>query len=297
MSDNTHKQHSHSHNTEQNHSHWKSVLILFSVAPIIFCVASLALFRRSSSTNAVAQARYFNEAASTYNSKFGKTIQQIIDEIQKHHEWIGVDWAEESDSENEASSSSEKKTVRLLDYACGTGLVSRALAPYITQSVGIDLTEGMVKEYNTAARNQGIPETEMVAVQGNLIDVNDPSPANLAGKEFYDFDIAAVGLGFHHFDDPALATKRLAERLKKGGALFIVDFLPHQHFPKDGEDGHKAAKTVTHMGFSQEDIKKMFEDAGVGSNFDYKVIGKGVVFEADGKQMSRSVFFAKGAKL
>ena len=52
-------------------------------------------------------------------------IQQIIDEIQKHHEWLGVDWAEESDSENEVSSASPKKTVRLLDYACGTGLVSR----------------------------------------------------------------------------------------------------------------------------------------------------------------------------
>lgn len=89
----------------------------------------------------------------------------------------------------------------------------------------------MVKEYNTSARNQGIPESEMLAVQGNLLDANKPSPLELAGKEFFEFDIAAVGLGFHHFDDPALAAKRLAERLKTGGVLFIVDFLPHQHFP------------------------------------------------------------------
>ncbi|KAH7418096.1 S-adenosyl-L-methionine-dependent methyltransferase [Cadophora sp. MPI-SDFR-AT-0126] len=258
MSDHTH--HHHSENTDKNHSHW-------------------------------------NEAASTYNSKFAKTIQQIIDEIQKHHEWLGVDWAEESDSEDEGSSATPKKTVRLLDYACGTGLVSRALAPYITQSIGIDLTEGMVKEYNTSARNQGISEAEMLAVQGNLIDANSPNPPALAGKEFYDFEIAAVGLGFHHFDDPALAAKRLAERLKKGGVLFIVDFLPHKHLPADDEHGHKAAKTITHMGFSQETVKKMFEDAGVGASFDYKVIGKGVVFEGGGNKMERSVFFAKGAKL
>lgn len=200
----------------------------------------------------------------------------------------------------------------------------QALAPYIMQSIGVDLTEGMVKEYNTSARNQGIPESEMLAVQGNLIDANNPNPPALAGKEFYDFDIAAVGLGFHHFDDPALAAKRLGERLKKGGVLFIVDFLPHQHFPwvnrlaiflvltfrflsiqrpkltitrADNEDGHKAAKTITHMGFSQEEVKKMFEDAGVGANFDYKVIGKGIVFEGGGNKMERSVFFAKGAKL
>ncbi len=109
-------------------------------------------------------------------------------------------------------------------------MIEQALAPYVTQSVGIDLTEGMVKEYNTSARNQGIPETEMQAFQGNLIDPEQPSPASLAGKEFFYFDIVAVGLGFHYFDHPALAAKRLAERLKKGGVLMIVDFLPHEHF-------------------------------------------------------------------
>ncbi len=87
----------------------------------------------------------------------------------------------------------------------------------------------MVNEYNTSARNQGIPESEMYATQGNLLDANNPNPAGLVGKEFFDFDIAAVGLGFHHFDDPALAAKRLSERLKKGGVLMIVDFLPHPH--------------------------------------------------------------------
>lgn len=108
--------------------------------------------------------------------------------------------------------------------------MKQALAPYITSSTGIDLTPAMVHEFNTSATNQGIPESEMHAVQGNLLDPEDPSPAALSGKEFFDFDIAVVGLGFHHFDDPGLAAKRLSERLKKGGVLMIVDFLPHGHF-------------------------------------------------------------------
>jgi SAM-dependent methyltransferase len=111
-----------------------------------------------------------------------------------------------------------------------TGNGGKALAPCVTQCVGIDLTEGMVNEYNTSARNQGIPETEMHAVQGNLLNPEDPNPATLAGEEFFGFDIAVVGLGFHHFDDPALATRRLAERLTRGGVLMIVDFVPHGHF-------------------------------------------------------------------
>ena len=75
-----------------------------------------------------------SENASTYNTKFQKTIQQIIDEIQARRDWIGVDWVEDT-SENEDESGTVtkdlKKTVRLLDYACGTGLVSRVRNPLV----------------------------------------------------------------------------------------------------------------------------------------------------------------------
>lgn len=67
----------------------------------------------------------------------------------------------------------------------------------------------------------------MYAYQGNLLDPNDPDPREFSGFDFHHFDIAVVGLGFHHFDDPALAAQRLVERLRPGGVLLILDFLPH----------------------------------------------------------------------
>jgi SAM-dependent methyltransferase len=67
----------------------------------------------------------------------------------------------------------------------------------------------------------------MHAYQGNLCVPDDPNPAAFTSPEFSNFDVAAVGLGFHHFDDPTLAARRLAERLKTGGVLMILDFLPH----------------------------------------------------------------------
>lgn len=70
----------------------------------------------------------------------------------------------------------------------------------------------------------------MHAYQGNLCVPEDPNPSAFTSPEFYNFDIAAVGLGFHHFDDPELAAKRLAERLRPGGVLVILDFLPHGKF-------------------------------------------------------------------
>jgi len=133
----------------------------------------------------------------------------------------------------------------------------------------------------------------MYAHIGNLLSVSDPSPSSLSSQEFFDFDIAAVGMGFHHFDDPALAAKRLAGRLKKGGVFMIVDFLPHEHF-----HGHDAAKTVMHMGFSEDVVKKIFEDAGVGGDFKYLEVGKGKITFGEGQEkFQRSVFFARGSKL
>jgi SAM-dependent methyltransferase len=183
----------------------------------------------------------------------------------------------------------------------------------------------MVLEYNTSALNQGIPEYEMHAVVGNLIDPSNTSSSELEAPEFYNFDIAAVGMGWHHFSDPSFAAKRLAERLKPGGVLLIIDFLPHEGFDHihkhgnvKGEDrghghGHShgeetpdgygdskmegaAAHTVTHFGFSEKDIKKMFEGAGVGVNFKFVVVGKGIVFGSEGKSMRRTAFMARGRK-
>jgi hypothetical protein len=62
--------------------------------------------------------------------------------------------------------------------------------------------------------------------------------------------------------------------------------------------GHDAAKTVTHMGFSEEDVKKMFEEAGVGRDFKYLEVGKGkITFGEGNEKVERSVFFARGSKL
>lgn len=81
----------------------------------------------------------------------------------------------------------------------------------------------MVSTYNSRASASGLPSSRISAVVGDLFAA-EPSP-QFSDPQFFNFDIAAVGFGYHHFDDVLLCTKRLSERLKPGGVLLISDFL------------------------------------------------------------------------
>lgn len=152
----------------------------------------------------------------------------------------------------------------------------------------------------------------MFAYHGNIcIPTNEDPEAFRDATKFSNFDIACVGLGFHHFDDPGLAAKRLVQRLKLGGVLMIIDFLPHsslhhhghshhhEHHGHQGEadsSGHdelKAMKTVTHHGFSEESIKQIFVDAGAGKDFAIGNMGEVTMGAHMGK---RTLFMARGTK-
>lgn len=198
---------------------------------------------------------------------------------------------DDDDNDNDKSSSSAKPTtMRLLDYACGTGAMSRILAPYTTQCIGIDLSAQMVAAYNQRARNQGLGEEEMVAYQGNFLTDNKE-------EEEQGFDAACVGLGFHHFEDPGLAARRIVQRLKAGGVFFVVDFMPHGKVVEKEEEGeHTAAavKTVTHHGFSRESIERIFREAGAGDGFAVESLGEVKMGERMGR---RELFLARGSKM
>lgn len=222
---------------------------------------------------------YFNDEATKYDQKHAATLGQIMDAVKARAKFIGVAGPD--------GTSPAKTPLRLLDYACGTGSLSRCLEPWITESIGIDLSDNMVAAFNARAQSEGKGE-KMRAVQANLCVPDDEAPEAVAGPEFFNFDIAVVGLGFHHFDDPNLAARRLAARLRPGGILLILDFLPH------GENmiRHGAEHTVTHQGFSEESIKAIFEQAGVTAEYGLEVAG-GIIFPMG----ERRVFLARGCKL
>jgi hypothetical protein len=69
--------------------------------------------------------------ASARSNKNEKTTEQLIAELRNRLDWIGCGFLDDSkvkDDEVEAGEV-DKRSVRLLDYGCGTGMVSRVCLP------------------------------------------------------------------------------------------------------------------------------------------------------------------------
>ncbi|KAH7309096.1 putative 2-heptaprenyl-1,4-naphthoquinone methyltransferase [Stachybotrys elegans] len=218
----------------------------------------------------------FDLLAAEYDAKFAQSTRQLEEAVRANIDFIGA-----------------RNGGRLLDYACGTGFLSRSMMPSISECVGIDLSDNMVNVYNTKAQNEGLYPDGMRAYLGNLALPGDPRPAAFSGPGWFDFDMAGVSVGFHHFEDCELAARRLVDRLRPGGVLFILDFVTGSL--ADMPDA--AAHGVVRHGFSEGDMKGIFEAAGAGSDFGFKVLGKEVTFhKPNGKNRTRRVFLARGSK-
>lgn len=116
----------------------------------------------------------------------------------------------------------------------------------------------------------------MTAHVGNLLTSDDGEmDARFRSACFYDFDMIAIVMGLHHFDEPRRALRLLAERLKHGGILWVVDLCQ--------------GMTADDSNYAQ--METLFESAGVGHRFDYRELGRGRV---RGMALSRTVFLARG---
>lgn len=231
-------------------------------------------------------------------------IGQITEDLRKHRHWLGLKDLEASNEER----GNEDVQVKLLDYACGPGTVSyvspqkffsKALEPYITASTGIDVSTNMVSEFNRRAsdahlRNFSAIVGDLCSPQGVAEDLQDAS--------LFNFDFAAIGMGFHHLEHLQLSINRLVERLRVGGVLFVIDMLERKG--DHGLGGHgkgddftkEAAKTVPHShGFGREAMKGMFEAAGC-KGFDFVVFERPMVIGEGEDAFEKMGFVAKGTK-
>ncbi|KAL8729619.1 MAG: hypothetical protein Q9181_004934 [Wetmoreana brouardii] len=251
-------------------------------------------------------------------------VDQIQAEVLAHRDWIGIPAGRKSIS---GAYEQKKDTIRLLDYACGSGELSRTLLPYVDQTRGIDLSAGMVKAYNEVASNADLLSDKIFAVQGDILgpSADVDNGASFTGREWFDFDIAAMSMALHHVASPEGAVKKLVGRLKEGGRVFFIDWLSDsinfhgaghsEHGPGgDGRDpgsqgqhfatpGHAHAhnvvpgseQTITRAGFGREEMLRMLEDAGC-VEVDFKLFDKKTRLGDSDQAVMQRMFLVKGKK-
>lgn len=159
----------------------------------------------------------------------------------------------------------------------------------------------MVAAYNNTARELGFPPAKMSAQRGDLLA--EPVPAQLSGPEHHGFDVVAIGSALHHVENPGQLLKRLAARLQRGegGVCLVMDLVPrHDHDRHHDEvedvfdENPDVAATVNKRGFTKEEMKRLYEEAGLGKGFDYVVVQKPLEFAMNGRRHQTTVFLARG---
>lgn len=247
-----------------------------------------------------ANRKEWNARAKTYDTEdwHQKLSNQLITFIRTQTEsrWVGL------------PSPSTGNECKLLDYACGPGMVTKAFKDYITHATGVDVSDGMVAEYNSRMEQLGIPNAS--AVVGNFLS----ETATPSVSEYSGFSIAAVGLGFHHFHDSKLILARLAERVRPGGVVLILDWLPTvrndgknggakedgghdhgQHKEQPEEEFKHMRHTIAHNGFDREMMQKLYEDVGL-VDYDFVTMDEPITLIMGERKVNKIPFLSRGRK-
>lgn len=165
----------------------------------------------------------------------------------------------------------------------------------MTKCLGLDVSENMVAVYNQRVQEAGISSEKMSAKVGDLLA--EKVSEDLQGPDYYNLDIIVVSMAMHHFSDPQSAMKQFANRLQKGGTLWIVEMLEESH----AEEEHKRVspetwRTVHKHGFGVEEMKSLFKGAGFGE-IDVDILDRKFEMKLHGHSLEKTIIFARGSKL
>jgi ubiquinone/menaquinone biosynthesis C-methylase UbiE len=133
----------------------------------------------------------------------------------------------------------------VLDFGCGTGLLTFALQPFVHSITGVDSSQGMLDVFKTKVKEQNLNN-----VKANYLDLDKGDV--LDGS--YHLIISSMTL--HHIKNISPLLKQFYSILLPSGQLAIADL--------DLDDGefHGNNDGVFHFGFNREELRLIFMDAG-----------------------------------
>jgi ubiquinone/menaquinone biosynthesis C-methylase UbiE len=137
------------------------------------------------------------------------------------------------------------REIDLLDFGCGTGLISLHLQPHVRRLWGVDTSACMLEVFEDKLKERGITNVSTV-----LLDPEKET--RIVGS----FHLLVSGMTMHHITDVGALFKEFSRILLPGGEVCIADL--------DSEDGsfHSDKTGVMHFGFDRRQIASMLASAG-----------------------------------
>jgi len=135
------------------------------------------------------------------------------------------------------------KSMELMDFGAGTGLLSYFVAPYVDTIVAVDNSPSMLKEFHSKC-DEFSCKTEMIE--------KDLSTETLDRT----FDGIISSMTIHHLEDIPTLLSKLYAMLDEGGFIALADL--------DSEEGnfHSDNTGVFHYGFDRQLLAKQAQSAG-----------------------------------
>ncbi|ODV83123.1 hypothetical protein CANARDRAFT_25252 [[Candida] arabinofermentans NRRL YB-2248] len=177
----------------------------------------------------------------------------------------------------------DKSCLKILDFACGTGLLAELMTPYLmpnSEFIGIDISENQIDLFNSKIDKilQLNSTLKIHSYQFDIVDENFNNLNNLSKPDslvYGSFDFILCTLSFHHLSGISKILSELQKYLNDGGKLIILDFYDGEDDPdyNGGDDhhghghehehghghGHGEVSSVHHRGQSPQALKELME--------------------------------------
>ncbi|HEX4753665.1 MAG TPA: class I SAM-dependent methyltransferase [Solirubrobacterales bacterium] len=140
----------------------------------------------------------------------------------------------------------EDAEARWAEFACGPGLISRAMAPRVGSVQGFDLTPAMVEKARSEADLAGVGNVGFEIGDATAMDVPDDS-----------FDGAITRFSLHHIPAPVRVLEEMRRVVKPGGWVVVADHVTdddgaaaawHEQIERLRDPSHWACLTPSRLG-------------------------------------------------
>jgi len=167
-------------------------------------------------------------------------------------------------------------SMEVLDFGCGTGLVTLLLAEHADRVTGVDSSQGMLEVLHrkiASSRIRNVAACRLDLERGDVLE----------GL----YDLVVTTMTLHHVRDIPPLLEQFVKRLKPGGRVCIADL--------DAENGefHANPEGVFHNGFDRRALREALSKAGF-SNLRDRTAAEVVKPAADGTVKTFSVFLITG---